>query len=152
MMSDRGYLLVAGTNKLVRIPPHLMFYAPYATDKDIGSPPGAANMPHVIRPGQPDAYILSSPGPWAGWSLVPFISISGGWTSLKYATILTLSFSRVATLAGWFGETKAQGWSTRVKSLTDGSRTLVYGKTIRSFRGDSANELEEVAMGSETNV
>jgi len=63
MMSDRGYLLVAGTNKLVRIPPHLMFYAPYATDKDIGSPPGAANMPHVIRPGQPDAYIIVIPGP-----------------------------------------------------------------------------------------
>lgn len=63
MMSDRGYLLVPGTNKLVRIPPHLMFYAPYATDKDIGSPPGAANMPRVIRPGQPDAYIIVIPGP-----------------------------------------------------------------------------------------
>jgi hypothetical protein len=65
MMSDRGYLLVPGTNKLVHIPPHLMFYAPYATDKDIGSPPGAANMPRVIRPGQPDAYIIVIPGPVA---------------------------------------------------------------------------------------
>jgi len=63
MMSDRGYLLVPGTNKLVRIPPHLMFYAPFATDKDISSPPGAANMPHVIRPGQPDTYIIVIPGP-----------------------------------------------------------------------------------------
>jgi len=63
MMSDRGYLLVPGSNKLVRIPPHLMFYAPYATDKDIGSPPGAANMPHLIRAGQPDAYIIVIPGP-----------------------------------------------------------------------------------------
>ena len=61
MMSDRGYLLVPGTNKLVPIPPHLMFYAPYATDKDIGTPPSAANMPHVIRPGQPDAYIIVIP-------------------------------------------------------------------------------------------
>ena len=65
MMSDRGYLLVPGSNKLVHIPPHLMFYAPYATDKDIGSPPGAANMPRVIRPGQPDAYIIVIPGPVA---------------------------------------------------------------------------------------
>jgi hypothetical protein len=63
MMSDRGMLLVPGTNKLVHIPPHLMFYAPYATDKDIGSPPAAANMPHVIRAGQPDAYIIVIPGP-----------------------------------------------------------------------------------------
>src|SRR5580692_9164634 len=65
MMSDRGYLLVPGSNKLVHIPPHLMFYAPYATDKDIGSPPDAANMPRVIRPGQPDAYIIVIPGPLA---------------------------------------------------------------------------------------
>src|SRR5258708_4183588 len=33
MMSDKGYLLVPGTNKLVPIPPHLTFYAPSATDK-----------------------------------------------------------------------------------------------------------------------
>jgi hypothetical protein len=58
MMSDKGFLFIASANKLVPIPPHLMFYAPYATDKDIGSPPGARNMPKVIRPGQPDAYII----------------------------------------------------------------------------------------------
>jgi hypothetical protein len=63
MMSDKTYLLVPGTNKMVAIPPHLMFYAPYATDKDIGSPPAARNMPRVIRPGQPDAYIIVIPGP-----------------------------------------------------------------------------------------
>jgi hypothetical protein len=63
MMSDKGYLLIPGTNKLVAIPPHLMFYAPYATDKDIGWPPAARNMPRVIRPGQPDAYIIVIPGP-----------------------------------------------------------------------------------------
>jgi hypothetical protein len=62
MMSDRGYLLVPGTNKLVNLPPHLMFYAPYATDKDIGSPPPAANMPHLIRAGQPDAVVIVIPG------------------------------------------------------------------------------------------
>jgi hypothetical protein len=63
MMSDQGFLLVPGTNKLVHIPPHLMFYAPYATEKDLGSPPPAANMPRIIRPGQPDAYIIVIPGP-----------------------------------------------------------------------------------------
>ncbi|HKD83532.1 MAG TPA: hypothetical protein VKB58_02200 [Terriglobales bacterium] len=61
MMSDRGVLLVSG-NKLVHIPPHLMFYAPYATDKDIGSPPAGIDMPRVIRAGQPDAYIIVIPG------------------------------------------------------------------------------------------
>jgi hypothetical protein len=63
MMSDQGFLLVPGTNKLVHIPPHLMFYAPYATEKDLGSPPPAANMPRIIRPGQPDAYIIVVPTP-----------------------------------------------------------------------------------------
>lgn len=60
MMSDKGYLLVPG-NKLVHLPPHLMFYAPYATDQDIGSPPAAANMPHLIRAGQPDAVVIVFP-------------------------------------------------------------------------------------------
>src|SRR5579864_7170148 len=58
MLSDLGYLLVPAAGKLVHLPPHLMFYAPYATDKDIGSPPGGRNMPRVLRPGQPDAYII----------------------------------------------------------------------------------------------
>lgn len=62
MMSDSVFILVSG-NQLVRVPPHLMFYAPYATDKDIGSPPADANMPHLIRAGQPDAYIIVIPGP-----------------------------------------------------------------------------------------
>jgi hypothetical protein len=62
MLSENGFLLVSG-NKLVRIPPHLMFYAPYATDKDIGSPPSAANMPRLLRAGQPDAYIIVMSGP-----------------------------------------------------------------------------------------
>jgi hypothetical protein len=61
MLSEQGYLLVPGTNRLVQIPPHLMFYAPYATDKDIGSPPPGANMPHLIRAGQPDAVVIVLP-------------------------------------------------------------------------------------------
>lgn len=63
MMSDSGVLYIAEKNQLIHIPPHVMFYAPYATDKDIGSPPPAANMPHLIRAGQPDAYIIVVPGP-----------------------------------------------------------------------------------------
>jgi hypothetical protein len=61
MLSDQGYLLNPDTNQLVHIPPHLMFYAPYATDKDLGYPPHGANMPHLIRAGQPDAYIIVLP-------------------------------------------------------------------------------------------
>ena len=60
MLSDKGFLLIPG-NKLVPLPPHLMFYAPYATDKDIGSPPAATNMPHLIRAGQPDAVVIVFP-------------------------------------------------------------------------------------------
>ena len=61
MMSQQGYLLIPDANRLVRLPPHLMFYAPYATDKDIGSPPAGPGMPRVIRAGQPDAYIIVIP-------------------------------------------------------------------------------------------
>jgi hypothetical protein len=60
MLSDSVYLFI--NNRIVHGPPHLMFYAPYATDKDIGSPPGGRDMPHLIRAGQPDAYIIVIPG------------------------------------------------------------------------------------------
>jgi hypothetical protein len=63
MMSDAGYLYVAQLNKMVHLPAHLMFYDPYATEKDIGEPPSAANMPHLIRAGQPDAVIIVIPPP-----------------------------------------------------------------------------------------
>lgn len=62
MMSPAAYIYIAEKNVMAHVPPHLMFYAPYATDKDIGSPPPAANMPHLIRAGQPDAYIIVIPG------------------------------------------------------------------------------------------
>jgi hypothetical protein len=62
MMSDSAFILVSG-NRLAHVPPHLMFYAPYATDKDIGSPSPAMNMPRLIREGQPDAYIIVFPAP-----------------------------------------------------------------------------------------
>jgi len=63
MMSDSIYLFIPEKNVIVHAPPHLMFYAPYATDKDIGSPPPGANMPRILRAGQPDAYMIVFPGP-----------------------------------------------------------------------------------------
>jgi hypothetical protein len=59
MLSDSTFLLAG--DKLVHAPPHLMFYAPYATAADIGSPPSTLNMPRIIREGQPDAYIIVFP-------------------------------------------------------------------------------------------
>jgi hypothetical protein len=61
MLSDSVYLLI--NKRIIHGPAHLMFYAPYATEKDIGSPPGGRDMPHLIRAGQPDAYIIVIPGP-----------------------------------------------------------------------------------------
>jgi hypothetical protein len=61
MMSSQGYLLIPGKTDMVHIPAHLMSFAPYATSKDIGAPPAAANMPRIIREGQPDAYIIVIP-------------------------------------------------------------------------------------------
>jgi hypothetical protein len=65
MMSDAGYIYVPELKKMYHLPPHLMFYDPYAKDGDIGSPPAAANMPHLIRAGQPDAVIIVIPPPAA---------------------------------------------------------------------------------------
>jgi len=62
MMSDSNYIYFAQNNQIVHGPPHLMFYAPYATDKDIGSPPSSVDMPRILRPGQPDAYMIVFPG------------------------------------------------------------------------------------------
>jgi len=62
MMSDSIYLFIPGHDQLVHVPPHLMFYAPYATGKDIGTPPAGINMPRLIREGQPDAVIIVFPG------------------------------------------------------------------------------------------
>jgi hypothetical protein len=59
MLSDSTTLFV--NDKLLHAPPHLMFYAPYVTAADLGSPPAAANMPHIVREGQPDAYIIVFP-------------------------------------------------------------------------------------------
>jgi hypothetical protein len=61
MLSDSIYLFVAQNNQLVHAPAHLMFYAPYATEKDLGAPPPGMNMPRLIRAGQPDAVMIVFP-------------------------------------------------------------------------------------------
>ncbi|MGA8224621.1 MAG: hypothetical protein WB780_23455 [Candidatus Acidiferrales bacterium] len=61
MMSNVAVLYIADSISLVHIPPHLMFYLPYGTDQDLGSPPPARNMPHLIRAGKPDAVIIVVP-------------------------------------------------------------------------------------------
>jgi hypothetical protein len=61
MLSSSIFLLNPANNTIVHAPPHLMFYAPYATEKDVGSPPPGMNMPRVIRAGQPDAYMIVFP-------------------------------------------------------------------------------------------
>jgi len=38
-----------------------MFYAPYATEKDIGAPPFSLSLPFLVHPGQPDALIIVVP-------------------------------------------------------------------------------------------
>jgi len=59
MLSDSTSLLV--NDKIVHAPPHLMFDAPYATEKDLGSPPPGLSMLRILRAGQPDAYIIVFP-------------------------------------------------------------------------------------------
>ena len=61
MMSDSIYLFISSMNKMVHVPPHLMFYAPYASEKDLGSPPASVSMPRLIRAGQPDAVMIVFP-------------------------------------------------------------------------------------------
>ncbi len=61
MLSNEIYLYISASNELFHTVAHVMFYAPYLTETDIGNPP-ASGMPHVIRPGRPDAYIVVVPG------------------------------------------------------------------------------------------
>jgi len=61
MMSEHNHVLRPDTHEIIHFAPHLMFYAPYVTDADIGSPPSARNMPFVVHPGQPDALIIVVP-------------------------------------------------------------------------------------------
>ena len=45
---------------VIHFPGHLMFYAPYATQKDVGAGPGA---PFIVAPGTPHALMIVVPAP-----------------------------------------------------------------------------------------
>jgi hypothetical protein len=58
MLSDYNYVLNPETGKIIHFPGHLMFYAPYATEKTVGSGDGA---PYIVHPGEPDALMIVVP-------------------------------------------------------------------------------------------
>jgi hypothetical protein len=58
MLSDHNYVFDPGRQAVIHFPGHLMFYAPYATQKDVGSGPGA---PYIVAPGTPHALIIVVP-------------------------------------------------------------------------------------------
>jgi hypothetical protein len=60
MLSAHNTVYNDRTNTIIHVPPHLMFYAPYATEKDFGGFLGP-HVPHVVLEGRPDAYIIVNP-------------------------------------------------------------------------------------------
>lgn len=59
MMSHYNYIYLSAAERVVRIPPHLMHYAPNATNADIGAAPDAQRkgMPHINDQGIHGYYI-----------------------------------------------------------------------------------------------
>src|SRR5262245_59186272 len=60
MLSSYNQVYNARIDKIIHVPPHLMFYAPYATEKDFGEFMGP-HMPYIVLAGRPDAYIIVTP-------------------------------------------------------------------------------------------
>jgi hypothetical protein len=58
MLSDHNYVFDPERQEVIHFPGHLMFYAPYATQKDVGSGPGA---PYIVAPGTPHALMIVVP-------------------------------------------------------------------------------------------
>jgi hypothetical protein len=58
MLSAHNYVFDPGRGQIIHFPGHLMFYAPYATQKDVGSGPGA---PYIVAPGTPNALLIVVP-------------------------------------------------------------------------------------------
>jgi len=58
MLSDYNYVFDPERKAVIHFPGHLMFYAPYATQKDVGSGPGA---PYIVAPGTPHALFIVVP-------------------------------------------------------------------------------------------
>jgi hypothetical protein len=60
MLSTHNKVHNDRTNAIIKAPPHLMFYAPYATQKEFGEFVGP-QVPWVMWEGRPDAYIMVTP-------------------------------------------------------------------------------------------
>jgi hypothetical protein len=58
MLSPHNYVFDPERRQVIHFPGHLMFYAPYATAKDVGSGPGA---PYIVAPGTPHALMIVVP-------------------------------------------------------------------------------------------
>jgi hypothetical protein len=58
MLSPHNYVFDPERKAVIHFPGHLMFYAPYATQKDVGSGPGA---PYIVAPGTPHALMIVVP-------------------------------------------------------------------------------------------
>lgn len=58
MMSEYNYIFEDRSQKVIHVSPHLMFYAPGLTEKDVGSGDGA---PFLTDPGQPDNLMIVVP-------------------------------------------------------------------------------------------
>ena len=56
MLSRSNWVWNDRTQKIIHGPPHVMFYAPYATAKDVGGFLGP-QYPYVVLEGRPDTYI-----------------------------------------------------------------------------------------------
>jgi hypothetical protein len=65
MLSPHNKVYNDRTNKIIHAPPHLMFYAPYATQKNFGEFVGP-HVPYVVLEGRPDAYLIVNPSLMAG--------------------------------------------------------------------------------------
>jgi hypothetical protein len=58
MLSEHNDVFDPEGGRVVHFPGHLIFYAPYATQKDVGSGPGA---PYIVAPGTPHALMIVVP-------------------------------------------------------------------------------------------
>src|SRR5690242_18365038 len=58
MLSPYNRVFDPDRREVIHFPGHLMFYAPYATEKEIGHGPGA---PYIVAPGTPHALLIVVP-------------------------------------------------------------------------------------------
>jgi hypothetical protein len=58
MLSPHNYVFDPERRAIIHFPGHLMFYAPYATEKEVGSGPGA---PYIVAPGTAHALMIVVP-------------------------------------------------------------------------------------------